>query len=273
MKYVFLSIAVVVLIFGCCFVVSGLIRRRMSKKPPLALHILLNVAAGLLITGGTVLIFLNIRYTAQDEAVAAFSDNTGATVTQLDGAYFIDGAGEDTALIFYPGAKVEAEAYLPLMKRLAAQGTDCFLLQPPFSIAFFDMDAAGDIIERYSYRHWLVSGHSLGGTAASAYAAAHPDKVDGVVLLASYPLAKLDDSVALLSIYGSEDGVMSASSYENAEANFPANTLEVVIRGGNHAGFGNYGEQAGDGSATIPAVQQQEETANAILRFEQEYLK
>ena len=38
----------------------------------------------------------------------------------------------------------------------------------------------------------------------------------------------------------------------------------MAIEGGNHAGFGNYGKQDGDGAATISSEQQQRETADAI---------
>ena len=47
----------------------------------------------------------------------------------------------------------------------------------------------------------------------------------------------------------------------------PQDTTEVVIDGGNHAQFGNYGIQKGDGIADITAARQQEETAEAVAAF------
>lgn len=38
----------------------------------------------------------------------------------------------------------------------------------------------------------------------------------------------------------------------------------MTIEDGNHAGYGNYGKQNGDGTATISSEQQQRETADAI---------
>lgn len=37
-----------------------------------------------------------------------------------------------------------------------------------------------------------------------------------------------------------------------------------MIEGGNHAGFGDYGPQQGDGEATISADEQQEIAADAV---------
>ena len=41
----------------------------------------------------------------------------------------------------------------------------------------------------------------------------------------------------------------------------------VVIEGGNHAGFGHYGPQAGDGVASIDREEQQRQTAETVLAF------
>ena len=43
-----------------------------------------------------------------------------------------------------------------------------------------------------------------------------------------------------------------------------------VITGGNHAGFGNYGVQKGDGTAAIAAEEQQEITAQMVASWTEE---
>ena len=40
-----------------------------------------------------------------------------------------------------------------------------------------------------------------------------------------------------------------------------------MIDGGNHAQFGDYGEQDGDGKATITPEEQQRQTAEEIVNF------
>lgn len=41
----------------------------------------------------------------------------------------------DVGIIFYPGAKVENTAYLPLLKHLTNKGYNCYLLKMPFNMA------------------------------------------------------------------------------------------------------------------------------------------
>ena len=264
MKYIIIAIVGVIAVFGLCFFVSWLIRRKMKKKIPMILHVLIGIVSGLIIITAAVGIYFSIHYSADEKALALLNDKNA---TEIDKAYFIDGDGEDTALIFYPGAKVDSEAYLPLMKRLADSGIDCFIVKPPLRFALFDINAADRIIEKYSYKHVFVSGHSMGGVAASSYASKNPDKVDGVVLLAAYPNSEISDDISLISVYGSEDKVLDRDAYKNAAPNFPKSFKEVIIKGGNHAYFGNYVEQSGDGEANITRDEQQKQTADAITEY------
>ena len=43
----------------------------------------------------------------------------------------------------------------------------------------------------------------------------------------------------------------NAEKYEECRANLPEDAAELIIEGGNHAYFGSYGLQDGDGTATI----------------------
>ena len=74
----------------------------------------------------------------------------------------------------------------------------------------------------------------------------------------------------LLSVYGSEDGVLVKSQYEGSRQYFPENSRELVIEGGNHAGFGDYGFQSGDKEALISAEKQQQITAEAVSQLASE---
>ena len=90
----------------------------------------------------------------------------------------------------------------------------------------------------------------------------------GIVFLGSYPASDLSSTdLAALSIYGSQDGVLNRGNYESAYSHLPANASEIIIDGGNHAGFGDYGTQSGDGEATISRGEQQRITADAIATF------
>ena len=47
----------------------------------------------------------------------------------------------------------------------------------------------------------------------------------------------------------------------------PSDTVEAVIEGGSHAYFGMYGEQDGDGTATISEEEQILKTADCFWKF------
>lgn len=192
------------------------------------------------------------------------SDGT-VTVTVSKGVISFDGPGNETALAFYPGAKVETSAYAPLMRQLAENGVDCYLLDVPYHLAFFGMNMADKVMDTYPHERWYVGGHSLGGVAASSFAGKHADELEGLVLLASYPTRKVDEDLQMVTVYGSNDGVVRMNSLIKGRNYAPGDAKEVCIEGGNHALFADYGEQKGDGSASITAEDQQQQTAEALL--------
>ena len=151
---------------------------------------------------------------------------------------------------------------------------------------------------------WYIGGHSLGGSMAASYAASltaertetqaagltevpSTDRTespaasqavssasssfssyDGLVLLAAYSTADLTDTgMRILSIYGTEDHVLNLEKYEKYRENLPAGVQEILIRGGNHAQFGSYGAQDGDGDAAITAKEQRQLTVESLLGF------
>ena len=181
------------------------------------------------------------------------------------GNLIFDSEGADTGFIFYPGGKVEKEAYIPLMLLLADRGIKCVLLDITFNLAILDMDAARGIAEEHpEINTWYVGGHSLGGVAAASFAS--QNKVGGVVLLASYPTVDISD-MPVASIFGSRDGVMNREKYEDSRALLPYDLYEYVIDGGNHSGFAMYGEQDGDYETSMDNDEQIIITSEIILSF------
>ena len=175
----------------------------------------------------------------------------------------------DTGLIFYPGGKVEYLAYAPLMRKIAEEGYICVLVKMPFNLAVFDINsAAGVISEHEEIENWYIAGHSLGGAMASKYVMNNHDKIDGLVLLGAYPPSDLSNlNIKVMSIYGSEDKIMDIDNFQRGREYMPENYTELLISGGNHAQFGNYGVQDGDGIANISSTEQQELTAQNIINF------
>lgn len=172
-------------------------------------------------------------------------------------------------LIFYPGGKVEHTAYALLLRACAEQGLLCALVRMPGNLAVLDANAADGLQEKHpEITTWYIAGHSLGGAMAANYAAAHSDDYNGLILLAAYSTKDLTQTpLRVLSIYGSEDGVMDWESYKKNWANLPANTTEVILEGGCHAQFGSYGSQGGDGTPTISGKEQIRQTVEAIAAF------
>lgn len=171
--------------------------------------------------------------------------------------------------IFYPGGKVEYKAYAPLLKKLANQGILCLCPHMPFNLAVFASNKADGLQKQYpQVTKWYIGGHSLGGVMASQYAYKHQKDFDGMIFLASYPTHSFQNSsLQVLTIYGSQDHVLNKKNYQKNKKNFPKQTREVIIQGGNHGQFADYGKQSGDGKATITSLQQQEETVEAIMQL------
>ena len=228
--------------------------------------LILAVCAGVVVIACT--LYINDYYRAGDRALQILAVQDGdITISREKNWTAFDGPGEGVALAFYPGAKVEAAAYAPLMAEVARQGVDAFLLEPPLRLALLDIGAADRAMAIRPDARWFVGGHSMGGVAASFFAAMHPKSVAGVVLLASYPASGLSDEVRLLSICGDRDGVLNLANYEKSRPLWPKDSREHVIEGGNHAGFGDYGPQRGDGTADITPEEQQVQAAGLIAAF------
>ena len=237
----------------------------MNKKIKMALYIIL----ALIIFVGCISIWYVNNYSHADASANALLNGTeNVSVEKVDNGLFLDGPGNDSALIFYPGAKIEYTAYLPLFMDLANDGVDCFIVEMPGNLVFLGGNSADSIIANgnYSYDEWYISGHSLGGVMASSYAVTHKDEIDGLILLASYPVDDLGN-MPVLSIYGSKDNTLNKETYDESKSLMDDNLTEYVINGGNHAQFGSYGIQSGDGIASISPEDQRGQTEKAILDF------
>ncbi len=195
-------------------------------------------------------------YDASPEAAALLEGSDAVQITAMDGGWLLDGPGTRDAFVFYPGARVEPAAYLPLLTRLVEDGVDCFLVKMPLNMAFLKMNAVSDIQAAYAYERWYLGGHSLGGACAALYAADRGDTLSGLILLAAYATKPLPKDMPVLVLYGSEDRVLNRSKLEQGNQYLPAAALSEELPGGNHAQFGDYGPQRGDGAPTLSRAEQ-----------------
>ena len=224
------------------------------------------IIVNILIVSLAVFLYLNDYYRGDTRVEKYLKSDEKVVVKKLEKGYFFDGPGTEYALVFYPGGKVEYTAYAPLMHKVASEGVDTFLIKMPFNLSFFGANRATDIMNNYEYTNWYIGGHSLGGVVASNYSITHSDKLEGLILLASYSTRKID-GVKLLSIYGSKDKVLNMKKYEENKSNWPIKSDEYIIDGGNHSYFGSYGIQSGDSKDGISNKDQEDITVNKIISF------
>lgn len=169
-------------------------------------------------------------------------------------------AAIDTGLVFIPGARVDPYAYMFVLSGIVEEaGVTVVITKPTLNLAFFDTRALSDFTaDAPQVTEWFVGGHSLGGVRSCMLA--EPDTsadatepvVAGLVLFASYCATDLSDSdLTVLSLSGSNDLLSTPEKIADAAGLLPPGTAFVEIEGANHARFGNYGEQSGDGVAEI----------------------
>lgn len=178
----------------------------------------------------------------------------------------------DEAFIFYPGGLVEAEAYIPLGVSIAEElKMPVFIQKMPFDLAILGLKRLEKILDEYSYiDSWHIGGHSLGGVTASMWISDNPGIFESLTLMASYPLEKKPlnkADISVLTIRGSEDGLVRPEDFLESLRFLPDNRTVYEIKGGNHALFGSYGTQKGDGTAVITEEEQRNITAAVMKEF------
>lgn len=214
--------------------------------------------------------YVSDYYHADGSAVEAMTAETSSVHTeQRDNVTWFIPDEVSAGFIFYPGGKVEAAAYAPLLYACAERGILCALVEMPANLAVLDMNAADGLPSEFpEVDVWYIGGHSLGGAMAASYVADHAGDFDGLILLAAYSTEDLGGTkLRVLSVYGSEDKVLDMEKYEENLSNLPQGSDEMIISGGCHAQFGSYGIQDGDGTPTISGDEQQSQTAKLIYEF------
>lgn len=218
------------------------------------------VSVLVLIAFGSILIY-SLTYHL-DETL----DVETSVVTTRDYIY-LAAENPEAIIIYYPGGLVEENAYIPFGKLLNDVHMDVYILKMPLNLAFLGLNKGLDIIKDSQLPVYLM-GHSLGGVAMSLVYQKNTQYIDGLIYLASYPSEDLSSvDIPVISVYGTQDDVLDIEAYVDAKSLLPSHTIYHVIAGGNHAYFGNYGLQKGDGEACITRLEQQSETIDAIITW------
>lgn len=248
-------------------------RRRWPRRLAIAL-----VALVVLVFAGatTFMVYASDYYHADANATQESLVSMAALPMQQGDDYLAFGDPmAKTGIVLYPGAKVEYSAYAPLMRDLAQRGYLAVVVEMPFNFAFLNINAADGIRAAFpQVESWWVGGHSLGGSMAAQYAAAHANDpaLQGIVLLAAYSASDLSDTdLGAIIVYGEHDQVLNRDKLQENASLLPQGALTVQLPGGNHAGFGAYGPQEGDGQATIAPKEQQEQTAELVDSYVRDF--
>lgn len=235
------------------------------RRWPRRLAIVLVALAVLAFVGaGAFVVYASDYYRSTEAAQQSMDPTAAVPIEQGNGFVAFGDPAAETGIVFYPGAKVEYTAYAPLMRDLAERGYLAVIVEMPFNFAFFDIVAADRVRAAFpAVDRWWVGGHSLGGSMAAQYAVGHASDLEGLLLCGAYTASDLSGiSLDVLVVYGSEDGVLDRGKLADSTSLMPGDARIAVIEGGNHAYFGSYGEQDGDGEAAISPEEQQAAAAD-----------
>ncbi|MDC0558837.1 alpha/beta hydrolase [Candidatus Izimaplasma bacterium] len=166
-------------------------------------------------------------------------------------------------IVFIPGGLVEPDSYEYLAYMLAKNGFNVTIAKAFFNLAILTPNYAKRFLSEELDN--VIIGHSLGGVVASMVAS-NNDLVDQVILLGSYPIRDLTDKEVLI-ITAEHDLGMDQESFDDSLELVSEDTIVFDIVGGNHAQFGWYGPQKGDGEAEIDTLVQQGIVLQKILEF------
>lgn len=226
--------------------------------------------------GGVALVAWLTPYSAVEPALEAMQSDSAVTVTESPTNIVLAPTtpGSDVGLFFQPGALVDPRAYAAVLRPVAEAGHTVVIVKQPLGIAFLAVggfDTARS--DHPQIDRWVIGGHSLGGTVASMEAdTADTDSTApavGLLLFASYPASDISTSLTarVESISGSRDGLATPEKIDQSRALLPAATEYVVIDGGSHAQFGDYGLQVGDNSPTISHADARSQISAAAVAF------
>lgn len=176
-----------------------------------------------------------------------------------------------TLLVFYPGGLVRPQAYEWLGRALADQGVETVIPAFPLDLAVTAANRADALIGAYGDgKRVVIAGHSLGGAMAAQYAARHPGKVAGLILMAAYPAGNVTlkgQTLPVLSLLAERDGVAAPEAVRGGLNRLPPGTTLTVIPGAVHAFFGRYGPQRGDGQPDVNRAQAEGDILNAVQTY------
>jgi len=210
--------------------------------------------------------FAGTPFAAPDGSVERAAAAPGVELTASQGGYGMEPTGTDpeTGVVFYPGARVDPSAYVPLLAPVADRAeVAVFVPRPGLNLAVLEPNMAAAVAAANpEIERWYVGGHSLGGAMACRYAANEPAAVEGVVLFGAYCDRSIADTdLRVLAVGGTRDTVLGTDRGALRPETLPPTARIHQLEGANHTFFGSYAGQRGDSPATLSR-----DAAHAALR-------
>lgn len=246
------------LVFVFVFVIYAWIKLPVHK-------IVKKVIAGILIAITTILtilvIYTSSSYQPDPEMYDYYIVPDTIEVTESSNGTTFTPENYDVNVILVPGGKVNPESYYFLALEISKQGYQVTVVDTPFNLAILRPYQGSKFIEEDKIN--VLVGHSLGGVVASMIAN-NNDQIDMLVVLGSYSLHDLD--IPVRYIVGQNENLLDNPAYRDS-LSYVSDLDVSIIPGGNHAYFGFYGKQKGDGNPNITNLEQQITTSNLIVEY------
>ena len=173
-------------------------------------------------------------------------------------------------VVFYAGNPVDYRDYGTLLTAIASAGYLVISPEFPLDTAALNVIAGEEYMKQYpDIQEWFLAGHSHGGGVSTVELALRPNLFKGLILIDSIiGVPVTQEGFPVLTFHATEDLAVPGYQHSILMAELAAaDTTEVVIEGGNHAQFGDYGIQFNDGVAKISKEEQLDITIREILKF------
>ena len=177
-------------------------------------------------------------------------------------------------VVFYAGNPVDYRDYGTLLTAIASAGYLVISPEFPLDTAALNVIAGEEYMKQYpDIQEWFLAGHSHGGGVSTVELALRPNLFKGLIIIDSIiGVPVTQEGFPVLTFHATEDLAVPGYQHSILMAELAAaDTTEVVIEGGNHAQFGDYGIQFNDGVAKISKEEQLDITIREILKFLKKY--
>lgn len=225
--------------------------------------------SSLLVTIIAFLTWFHIVFPAERDATLEVFSDQSLTVSEVEGSIVlapVENPGT-TGIMFFPGARVDPYSYLYPLSELAATGVTVVVMDPLVNMALFDTRTLAELSSAApQITEWVLAGHSLGGVRACMLAS--EPSVAGLVLLGSYCASDVTGlDIPILQVLAENDGLIDTEAVTTSASLLPPNSRSITLDGANHASFGTYGPQPGDGESSLTRTEVRAELTALILEL------